>query len=1034
MEEKMANQEDFTTIFIEEAHEHLPTIESSLLKLEKNPQDREQLDLLFRSVHTIKGGAGFVGLNKVGSLAHSMENLLGQVRASEIVLERDHIDALLAGYDRLAQMLDDPSDSEEIDITEEYQRLESLRSLPPSTIQPVDKAAEQAETSSAPTAPSAPQVTDNTTAQNVVKKIAADSDTSYLYEVHLFLNNDLPKIDKSLSQYIEALETDGTIVDSYLDVENRVSLEDRVKGELSFVFLFATDMALDSVTAVLGVPQSQIASSSIDIFKPKYEEKPETRLVNPDEPSQVITEPLDTVPIGEPEIPPNPPLPKGGTPPFRKGGQGEFLPSVSENPAFPKQSQHPSTETEDSIRVHVKRLNKLVDLAGELVLARNQIFRVSETFSSQLTGLKGILHNLNRITTEIQEEIMNTRMQPVGIIFSKFPRLIRQLAADLGKNIELVTEGNDVELDKTIIESLSDPMTHIIRNIADHGIEPPEERQQKGKLPTGLLLQKAFHKSGQVIIQVSDDGRGIDPDGIARKAVEKGFITQEAMLKMTHKEKINLIFTPGLSTAKNVSSVSGRGVGMDVVKSNVEQIGGTIDVTSFVDKGTTLTMTLPLTMAIISGLIVQTRNCWFAFPQVNMEEMVMLHAEEHATKIGQIQGQTVLRLRGKLLPLMSLEKGLNFPSDSSGPDEIPEKNNTHDTMHILIVKSETHRVAIIVDKILGNEEIVVKPIPEYLKHIKSFSGTTILGDGAIAMIIDIPGFMEKNQLSSVEEQLKQEELVREVAQNYETESLLIFDNGTEERFALTIPLIRRVDTLEMKKIQHVGDDEYLDYRGEQMRLLRLEKYMSIQKPDNYGETAHIIIPKNVKVPVGLLINRVIDTKSVVVNLEKGPIEGNGILGSILLDGKITLLLDIYAILETGEPESIMMRMPVDAQKAQSSRLLLVEDTPFFLKVIKDYLIWGGYQVTTAVNGKEALEKMEKQVFDLVLTDIEMPVMDGKTLLKYIRANQKWHDLPVIALTALNDEKTIANGKKAGFSEWLVKLDKEQLLQTLETYL
>ena len=238
----------------------------------------------------------------------------------------------------------------------------------------------------------------------------------------------------------------------------------------------------------------------------------------------------------------------------------------------------------------------------------------------------------------------------------------------------------------------------------------------------------------------------------------------------------------------------------------------------------------------------------------------------------------------------------------------------------------------------------------------------------------------------------------------------------------------------MKKIQHVGDDEYLDYRGEQMRLLRLEKYMSIQKPDNYGETAHIIIPKNVKVPVGLLINRVIDTKSVVVNLEKGPIEGNGILGSILLDGKITLLLDIYAILETGEPESIMMRMPVDAQKAQSSRLLLVEDTPFFLKVIKDYLIWGGYQVTTAVNGKEALEKMEKQVFDLVLTDIEMPVMDGKTLLKYIRANQKWHDLPVIALTALNDEKTIANGKKAGFSEWLVKLDKEQLLQTLETYL
>lgn len=986
------------TLFLEEAHEHLPTIESSLLQLEKNPQDREQLALLFRSVHTIKGGAGFVGFQKVGTLAHSMENLLGQVRASEIILKRDHIDALLLGYDRLAQMLDDPNYSEEeIDITEESQRLENLTISPSSTIQAVA----EPESTSVSTTPSENQL-DN------------QSVPEYLYEVHLFFNKELPKIGKSLPQYIEELETHGTIIDSYLALENRISQPESVKGDLSFVFLFATHLTLDSVTAVLDVPQSQITLSTMN----KFEEKPERQTLshtqNPNDGILSIREEVS-----------------GATPSFAKEGELDKIPFSEEQ----SQSPNPVIETEENIRVQVKRLNKLVDLAGELVLARNQIFSVSESLVSQVAGLKGILQNFNRITTEMQEEIMNTRMQPVGIIFSKFPRLIRQLAADLGKNIETVTEGDDVELDKTIIESLSDPMTHIIRNIADHGIESPEERQQKGKLPTGVLQQKAFHKSGQVIIQVSDDGKGIDPESIARKAVEKGIVTQEAAFKMTHKEKINFIFTPGFSTVENISSVSGRGVGMDVVKSNIERIGGTIDITSIVDKGTTLTMTLPLTMAIISCLIVQTRNCWFAFPQVHVEEMVMLKAADYATKIGQVQKQSVLRLRGELLPLISLEKGLNFSKESSPTEEMEEKKPTESSMHILIVKSETHRVAIIVDNILGNEEIVVKPIPEYLKHIRSFSGTTILGDGAIAMIIDIPGFMQKNQLSVIEQKIKQEKLVQKKTQtNYETEYLLIFDNGTEELFALTIPLIRRVDTLDTQKIQHIGEKEYVEYRGEQMRLLRLETYLPIQKPEKLEKTAHIIIPKNIKIPVGVLINQVIDTKNVVINLEKGKIEGNGILGTILLDGKITLLLDIYAILEIGEPESIMIRVPMNTQQTQNHHLLLVEDTPFFLKVVKDYLIWGGYQVTTAVNGKEALEKMAAQSFDLVLTDIEMPIMDGKALLGQIRAHQKWQKLPVIALTALSDEKMIAKGKQAGFSEWLVKLDKEQLLQTLQKYL
>jgi two-component system chemotaxis sensor kinase CheA len=277
----------------------------------------------------------------------------------------------------------------------------------------------------------------------------------------------------------------------------------------------------------------------------------------------------------------------------------------------------------------------------------------------QTPGLKVILHNFNRITTEMQEEIMGTRMQPIGVIFNKFPRLIRQLEKDLGKQLELVTEGADVELDKTIIESLSDPVTHIIRNMADHGIESPQERIKKGKPPCGTILQKAFHESGQVVIQFSDDGKGIDPEFIANKALEKGIITTDMMEKMTAKEKINLIFTPGFSTAKTVSSVSGRGIGMDVVKTNIEQIGGSIDINSHLGKWSSITMTLPLTMAIISALIISVQNCRFAFPQSNLEEMVLLESEEYAQKVGKVRGQRMLFLRGDFLPLISLAESLN---------------------------------------------------------------------------------------------------------------------------------------------------------------------------------------------------------------------------------------------------------------------------------------------------------------------------------------------------------------------------------------
>jgi two-component system chemotaxis sensor kinase CheA len=352
-------------------------------------------------------------------------------------------------------------------------------------------------------------------------------------------------------------------------------------------------------------------------------------------------------------------------------------------------------------------------------------------------------------------------------------------------------------------------------------------------------------------------------------------------------------------------------------------------------------------------------------------------------------------------------------------------------LYILIIKAESNRVAVIVDQILGSEEIVVKPMPEYFRQMKNFSGTSILGDGAIAMIIDVQGYIQKNQLGYTELQKDNTVLVQHKVEQ-EPQSLLIFDNNTEEHFALALSWIRRIDSLDVKRIQMIAGSEYIEYRGEQMRLLRLENCLPVQKPNNYAAIANIIIPKRSKIPVALLINRVVDTKSTVIKLENTSMKNSGILGSMLLDEKITLMLDLHSILEAGEPDSVE-KLEINTEKAKNKHILLVEDTPFFMKVIKECIEAGGYQVTTANNGREGLEALQQQDFDLVLSDIEMPLMDGREMVKNIRANSRWDKLPVIALTTLNDEHTIAEGKKAGFNEWLVKLDKELVLKTLARY-
>jgi two-component system chemotaxis sensor kinase CheA len=1048
---------DLINAFIEEAREHLPVIETSLLALEHKPEDQTRLNELFRSVHTIKGGAGFFGLTAISTLTHNMESLLSLARSHKLILTHSHIDVLLTSQDLLVQLIDDPQNSHNVNVETECRKLAQLID---GANKPIIDFHHKVETQPKKTKeiqinlPNSRSTLTYAQEHQPITPIVDNSKVDISSEINDAASQDL------LTCFIEeAREAIPQIETCLLGLEinpgNMQQLNElfrnvhSIKGGASFLGLEKIAQLTHLMEDVLGLAKNAklvLDNKCIDTLLAAYDTL--TRLIE----CYQHQDNIDIDPLCQKLVELKPSAIEKNLSPLPEP-VAIVTKSTTQNKATEKPEPvielvkpiveeenvltHHAHETEETIRVHVKRLNKLIDLAGELVLVRNQIFRLCEPLIPQTPGLKVILHNFSRITSEMQEEIMSTRMQPVGVIFNKFPRLIRQLEKDLGKQLELVTEGADVELDKSIIEALTDPVTHIIRNMADHGIEMPAERIKKGKLASGTILQKAFHESGQVIIQLSDDGKGIDPDFIANKALQKEIISLEVMEKMTDKEKINLIFTPGFSTAETVSAVSGRGIGMDVVKTNIEACGGSIDINSQLDKWTSITMTLPLTMAIISALIVNVQNCRFAFPQGNLEEMVLLEAEDYSKKVGTVGNQRMLSLRGDFLPLISLAESLKMFVPSSdlsgfknltGLNECPSSDNP---WYILIIKAENNRVAVIVDQILGSEEIVVKPMPEYFKQIKNFSGTSILGDGTIAMIIDVQGYIHSNRLVYTE--LQKDSSINKYKVDQEPQSLLIFDNNTEEHFALALSWIRRIDSLDIKRIQLIAGCEYIEYRGEQMRLLRLENCLPVQKPNSYQPIANIIIPKRTKVPVALLINRVIDTKNTVIKLEDATTHSPGILGSMLLEGKITLMLDLHYILEAGEPESVE-KLEINLEKAKMKRILLVEDTPFFMKVIKECVVNAGYQVTTASNGREGLDILAEQEFDLVLSDIEMPLMTGWEMVKNIRMNPKWNAMPVIALTTLNEEQTVIEGKKIGFNEWLVKLDKELVLKTLARYL
>jgi two-component system chemotaxis sensor kinase CheA len=564
------------------------------------------------------------------------------------------------------------------------------------------------------------------------------------------------------------------------------------------------------------------------------------------------------------------------------------------------QSQARTAASESSIRVDVTLLDKLMNLVGELVLARNQILQFSN--ATEDAGLLAPSQRLNLITTELQEGVMKTRMQPIGNIWSKFPRTVRDVATMCGKQVRIEMEGKETELDKTIVEAIKDPLTHIVRNSVDHGIEKPERRVAVGKPAEGRLLLRAYHEGGQVIIEISDDGGGLDADKIRRKAVEKGLITPEQAARMGEREGVNLIFLPGFSTAEKVTNVSGRGVGMDVVKTNIEKIGGTVDVQSKAGTGTTVRMKIPLTLAIIPALIVTSGGDRYAIPQISLLELVRLDGEDAQKGIELIQGVPVHRLRGRLLPLVYLNRELKVEGEAPDLSKLPAVN-------IVVLQADERQFGLVVDEINDTEEIVVKPLGKQLKGIKTFAGSTIMGDGRVALILDVLGVAQTSNVVSESRERALSDKEQHVASLAgERQTMLLFQCGADVRMAMDLSLVARLEEFKREMVECAGDAQVVQYRGQIMPLLRVSDMLLGPHGNGNGNgkrdlstTLQVVVYSEQGRSVGLVVDRILDIVEENI-VPQQPSKRAGLLGSAVIQQRVTDLLDVRGFVRAANPD------------------------------------------------------------------------------------------------------------------------------------
>jgi len=678
--------------------------------------------------------------------------------------------------------------------------------------------------------------------------------------------------------------------------------------------------------------------------------------------------------------------------------------------------EKPTAETNEklaghSIRVSVDTLDRLMTTVSELVLTRNQLLEIVRRYEDSDFNVP--LQRLSNVTAELQEGVMKTRMQPIGNAWQKLPRIVRDLCAELGKEIELEMHGAETELDRQVLELVRDPLTHLVRNCADHGIESPAARIAAGKPRAGTIRLTACHQGGHIIIEIADDGRGLDAARIRAKAIETGLASEADLAGKSDGEIANFIFAPGFSTAAQVTSISGRGVGMDVVRSNIEQIGGTVELKSAAGAGTSFIIKIPLTLAIVSALIVEAAGERFAIPQLSVLELVRAGgAGEH--RIERIKDTPVLRLRNQLLPLLYLK------------DVFRLGDSERDSGFVVVIQVGNQVFGAVVDGVLHTEEIVIKPMSSKLRHIAVFSGTTILGDGSVIMIIDPNGVAQALGRAAQAAQADAPELKQgEVAAADDIVSLLVFRAGSQQLKAVPLSLVTRLEEIDCRRIEISDGRHLVQYREQLMPLVRIDAEAGLKTE---GAQPILVFSDHGR-SMGLVVDEIVDIVEDKLDIE---VVSNrpGVLGYAVVKGHTTEILDVAHFLPQAFEDWFRRR---DGAKPGPARtILLVDDSPFFRDMLAPLIKAAGYRVIAVGSGSEALAALKSgKRIDVVVTDVEMPELDGFALAQAMRGAPATAAIPIIALAAMVSDETIARGRAVGFHDFVAKFDRPGLIAAIK---
>ena len=680
----------YMDMFLDESHEHLQSLNEGLLSLEENSDDVSVVNEIFRNAHTLKGMSATMGYNKIAELTHEMEDVLDLIRKEQLKLNEDIIDTLFKCLDSLEQMINSVGDGEAEDVVDVTDLVAKLSSISKGT--PMPKAADAAAEAAPQEAADSPSIV----LTDIDKDVLKQAKESGMIGVHVQVTLAATCLLKSARSYMvmNALDELGDVIKSVPPAEDL----EQEKFDHTFDVLLITAAEVKDVEEALE-SISEIEKVSVNVVD--TEAKAEEKATPAEAPKAAEAKPQAKAPVKTPAKAP------------------------AKKEASKKDAAHHKHQSQ-SVRVDIDKLDTLMNLMGELVINKVRLEQIGQTH--RLAELTETLEQMDRVTTDLQNIVMKVRMVPVSAVFNRFPRMVRDVSKELNKEINLTIEGEETELDRTVIDEIGDPIMHLLRNSLDHGVEHPDDREAKGKPRTGEVGLIARHEGNNVVIMVTDDGAGINADVIRRKAVEKGMISQEEADKLDDADAVRLIFLPGFSTADKITDISGRGVGMDVVRSKIEALSGHVDVETKIDEGSVFKIKLPLTLAIIQAMLVKVQEEMYAIPLGSIDSTINIQP----TDIKTVRNKEVIVLRGEIIPIIRMEETLQVPHVKDS-----------DEIFVVVVHAGEAKAGIVVDNLIGQQEIVIKTLGNLFAGLKMFSGATVLGDGRVALILDVATMMQQ---------------------------------------------------------------------------------------------------------------------------------------------------------------------------------------------------------------------------------------------------------------------------------------------------